>query len=358
MTRLLVLTPAPTSSASTRFRLEQFFPVLRARGIEPILRPFLDEDGFRVLYRPGHLATKARAAASALVGRIGDLVRATRCDAVLLHREAALIGPPLLEWLMALPMRRPIIFDLDDAVWVPYASPTYGSLLSRLLKAPGKTLRTLAMARSVIAGNRFIADFAGRFNPRVSVIPTVVDTDVFRPAERRADEVPVLGWVGTPSAAQYVQAIVPALQSLARKRRFRLRVVGGTIDAPGLEVEHREWRLERELEEFRSLDIGLYPLVEDDWSLGKSGFKAVQYMAAGVPMVASPVGCTNEMIDDGRNGLLARNPAEWESQLERLLDDAALRRRLADEGRKDAVARWSLAVHAPRFADLVTESLA
>jgi glycosyltransferase involved in cell wall biosynthesis len=355
MKRLLVLTPAPTSSASTRFRLEQFFPALRARGIEPVLRPFLDEDGFRVLYRSGHVATKLRAAASALVGRIGDLARATRADGILLHREAALIGPPLLEWLMA--MKRPLIFDLDDAVWVPYRSPTYGALLSRLLKMPGKTLRTLALARTVIAGNRFIAEFASRFNRSVTVIPTVVDTEVFRPADKRND-VPVLGWIGTPSAAQYLQAIVPALQSLARTRRFRVRVVGGAIDAPGVEVEQREWRLENEVGDFRSLDVGLYPLVEDDWSRGKSGFKAVQYMAAGVPMVASPVGVTSEMIDDGRNGLLAHTTSEWEAQLARLLDDAPLRARLAAEGRKDAVESWSLAVHAPRFAELVAESIA
>lgn len=356
MKRLLVLTPAPTSSASTRFRLEQFFPTLRAHGIEPILRPFLDEQGFRVLYRPGNLGIKMRAAARALAGRIGDLLRATRADGVLLHREAALVGPPLVEWILAQPLGRPLVFDLDDAVWVPYSSPTYGSMLSRLLKMPQKTLRTFGLARAVIAGNRFIADFAARFNPSVTVIPTVVDTEVFRPRER-SNPVPVLGWIGTPSAAQYLQAIVPALQALAKKRAFRVRVIGGTIDAPGVDVEHREWRLENEVDDFAGLDVGLYPLVEDDWSRGKSGFKAVQYMAAGVPMVASPVGVTREMIDDGRNGLLARSLDEWQAQLDRLLEDAALRRRLEREGRADAVAHWSLAAHAPRFAGLMAEAL-
>ena len=357
MKRLLVLAPAPTSAASTRFRLEQFFPALRQAGIEPILRPFLDERGFRVLYRRGEKLEKLAAAARALGGRLSDLARSVRADAVLVHREAALVGPPLMEWALARAFHRPLLFDLDDAVWVPYASPTYGALLSRLLKAPEKTLFTLSAASAVIAGNGFIADFARRFNQRVDVVPTVVDTDRFRPAPP-ANPVPVLGWIGTSSSSQYLRAVVPALQRLAQKRKFVVRLIGGSVDMPGVPVETVPWKLDRELADFQSLDVGLYPLVEDAWSLGKSGFKAVQYMACGVPVVASPVGVTTEMIANGRNGYLARSEDEWVHHLDELIGSSTLRRRLAEQGRADAVASWSLRAYAPRFVRVVEQVLA
>jgi glycosyltransferase involved in cell wall biosynthesis len=356
--RLLVLAPAPTSAASTRFRLEQYFPALRAAGIEPLLRPFLDEDGFSLLYRRGHRTGKAAAATRALGRRLRDVVDAAGADAVLIHREALLVGPPIIEWLIGRALRCPILFDLDDAVWVPYASPTYGAMLSRLLKAPAKTYFNLRVARHVIAGNAYIADFARQYNPRVDIVPTVVDTDLYRPAPRPRREVPVVGWIGTHSSAQYLRAIVPALQELARRRRFVLRVIGAELEAPGVPLEIVPWSLAREVADFQELDIGLYPLVEDPWSVGKSGFKAVQYMACGVATVASAVGVTKEMIRDGENGLLVgQDPQEWVTALTRLIDDEGLHRRVVDAGRRDAVARWSVAAHASRLVEIVADAL-
>jgi glycosyltransferase involved in cell wall biosynthesis len=337
--------------ASVRFRVEQFFPALRAAGIEPLFRPFLDDSGFSLLYRSGHTAGKLAAALRAVAGRLADLVSASGAAAVFVHREAALVGPPLVEWLLARGMRRPLIFDLDDPVWVPYDSPTYGRVLSRALKCPEKTLFTLAAAAEVVAGNPHIAGFARQYNPRVSIVPTVVDTDRFTPVERNND-VPVLGWIGSHSTAPYLQSIVPALTRLRQRRRFLLRVVGGHIDAPGLEVDERPWSLEREVADFQSLDIGLYPLLEDQWSVGKSGFKAIQYMACGLPVVASAVGVTRDIIG-ADTGCFASNDDEWLQHLEQLLDDVALRRRLGQAGRQQAVARWSLAVHAPRLLEIV-----
>ena len=280
---------------------------------------------------------KAGAAMRALAGRVADLGRAAGARAVLIHREAALVGPPILEWLLSRLGRRPLIFDLDDAIWVPYASPTYGATLSRLLKAPGKTHFTLAHAARVIAGNPYVADYARRFNLRTDVIPTVVDTDGRKFAVPRAPDnaTPVLGWIGTHSSLQYLRSIVPALQKLAAATPLHpLRVVGARLDAPGLDIENLDWQQARELHDFQSLDIGLYPLVADPWSLGKSGFKAVQYMAcAARPVVASPVGVTVDMIEDGANGFLAPDEAAWIARLEALLDDRVLRRRMGDSGR-------------------------
>jgi glycosyltransferase involved in cell wall biosynthesis len=350
--RLLVLTPTPVTAASTRFRLVQFFPALREAGIVPELRSFLDEAGFSLLYAAGGLGRKATAVLRAIAGRIADLVRSSRADAVLIHREAALLGPPLLEWLIAVGMHKPMVFDLDDAVWVPYVSPTYGRVLSRLLKAPSKAYFTMSAARQVIAGNEHIASEARRHNASVAVIPTVVDTEQFRPAARD-NPIPVIGWIGTHSTAQYLNTVLPALRRVAATRRFVLRVVGAHIDAPDLPVDQRQWSLDREVEDFQSLDIGLYPLVEDSWSVGKSGFKAIQYMACGVPVVASPVGVTRDMVRDGKNGYLATSEDAWVERLTALIDAPSLRESLGRQGRADVEQNWSLAVQAPRFVSLI-----
>jgi glycosyltransferase involved in cell wall biosynthesis len=357
MKRVLILTPAPLEAASTRFRIEQFRPALRDAGIETVVSPFLDEGGWRVIYRKGLRLAKAAAALRALTRRLGDLVRATRADAVLVHREAALVGPPVIEWVLARVLDRPLLFDLDDPVWVAYASPTYGRALSALFKAPWKANFTLGVARQVIAGNPYVAAYARRLNGRVDIVPTVVDTTRFVPA-RRARAVPVVGWIGTHSTVSYLSSVVPALRRVARQRPFLLRVVGGQLDAPGLDVECRPWRLDTEVADFQELDVGLYPIQLDSWSVGKSGFKAIQYMACAVPVVASPIGVTRDIVRDDENGFLAADEDGWVRALSALLDDAELRRRIGDSARADAESNWSLHRYAPRFVELVARSIA
>jgi glycosyltransferase involved in cell wall biosynthesis len=222
---------------------------------------------------------------------------------------------------------------------------------------PGKTNFTLRVARHVIAGNPYISAYASQFNRHIDVIPTVVDTDVFRPACRHQQDPPVIGWIGTHSSLQYLRAIVPALRDLARRRKFVLRVVGATLEASDLNVDNRPWTIEREVDDFQGLDIGLYPLVKDDWSVGKSGFKAIQYLACGVPFVASPFGVTTSIIRNGDNGILASSHQEWVDQLEALLVNRYLRLRLGEVGRADAVAQWSTATHAPRFVRVISSAI-
>lgn len=359
MPRLLALATYPLSAAATRFRIAQFFPALAAAGIEAEVRPFLDERDFAVLYERGHVAHKSAAALRAIAGRIGDVIRAANADVVFVQREAALVGPPVFEWLVTQAIRRPLIFDLDDPIWIPVPSPTYGATLSRLLKFPEKTNFTLRAATHVVAGNPVVAEYAARFNDSVSLVPTVVDTDQFRPRPRPLRDRLHVGWIGTFSTIPYLASIVPALRRVYAARPFRLVVSGGVLpDTRGLDVEHRPWTMAGEPLDFASLDIGLYPLIEDAWSVGKSGFKAVEYMATGVPAIASPVGVVRQMIRDEHNGLYATDEKGWEVQLLRLLDDPALRQRLSETARQDAVASLSLAAHAPRFVRIVERALA
>jgi glycosyltransferase involved in cell wall biosynthesis len=165
----------------------------------------------------------------------------------------------------------------------------------------------------------------------------------------------VVGWVGTHSTYQYLASIFSALQRLARAHRFRLKVVGAgrPITIPGVEVETPAWSLEREIADFQSFDIGLYPIVEDDWSLGKSGFKSVQYMAVGVPFVTTPVGACAEIGEPNVTHLFARTEDEWYAALSQLLSDENLRRRMGAAGRRHAVEHYTVAAQAQKLADVL-----
>jgi glycosyltransferase involved in cell wall biosynthesis len=165
--------------------------------------------------------------------------------------------------------------------------------------------------------------------------------------------------VGSPTTFQYVKALAPVLRDVAATHPFTLRISGAgePVDFPGLQVEQPAWSLADEVTLFNTLDIGVYPLTDDDWARGKCGFKAIQCMACGVPVVAQAVGVNREIIRDGENGFLAATPDEWREKLARLLTDAGLRERFARAGRRTIEERYSLRVVAPRLAAVMTDAL-
>jgi glycosyltransferase involved in cell wall biosynthesis len=356
--KVLALCTYPVEAAATRYRIAQFIAPLKARGIDVTLRPLLDGRTFGSLYQRAEWARTARALAGATLRRCADVLGARRFDVVFVQREALLFGPPLIEWLLTRAAGRTLVLDLDDATYVRYVSQSYGRL-GGALKWFGKTDELIRWATVVICGNRFIAAHVEAQGARAVVIPTVVDTDLFRPLPPApAPDVPIIGWIGTHSTFAYLETLLPVLQALARTHRFRLRVVGAgreRIELPGVEVESLPWALGREVADFQSLDIGLYPLDQSpssppEWLAGKSGFKAIQYMAVGVPFVVTPVGVCAELGEPGVTHLPACTPAEWHAALARLLTDAALRRAMGAAGRQHALAHYALPAQADKLA--------
>jgi glycosyltransferase involved in cell wall biosynthesis len=362
--RVLGLASYPVEAAATRYRLQQFVGPLAERGIEMEVRPFLDSRLFSMLYRRGELPRTALGLARSALRRLTDVAAARRADVLFVQREAMIFGPPVIERLAMRLGGCPMVLDLDDATYVAYTSPTYGRLAGAL-KCFGKTDELIKRARVVTCGNRTIAEYVEARGTRAAIIPTVVDTDLFRPAPRTAQDrrelTPVLGWVGTHSTFPYLESIFPVLERLARAHRFRLKVVGAgrEFEGPaGVEVENLPWSLPREVADFQSFDIGLYPVVPSEWATGKSGFKAIQYMAVGVPFVATPIGASAEVGEEGVTHFGAETADEWAEALGRLLADEQLRRRMGEAGRRHALEHYGVPAQADKLARALREAAA
>jgi glycosyltransferase involved in cell wall biosynthesis len=351
--KVLALASYPIEAAATRYRLAQFVSPLAERGITLEVHPFIDSRMFASLYRREALPLTAINMVGAMGRRFGDVWHARGADVLFVQREAMLFGPPLIEWLAMRMGDCPMVLDLDDATYLPYVSPVYGRLASAL-KWFSKTDDLIRWARVVTCGNRTIANYVESKGKRTAVIPTVVDTERFRPASApRTSDVPVLGWIGTHSTYPYLESIFPVLQRLARTVRFRLKVVGSgrdEVNLPGVEVLNLKWNLAREIEDFQSFDIGLYPVIESEWAAGKSGFKAIQYMAVGIPYVVTPVGSCAEIGEANVTHLCAREPEEWHAALERLLTDAPLRRRMGEAGRDYTLQHYTVPIQSDKLA--------
>ena len=274
--KVLVLTPYLYGTApGPRSSIELWERVLRPAGVTFEYAPFESQRLHDVLHQPGHTATKAIEMLRSYARRLPALREARRFDAVLVYREAALIGPAVLERLVA--RARPIIYQLDDPLYVPYRSPTNGYL--SYLKFFGKVRTLCRISRVVVVNSRHHAEFASRFNPTVRQIPSLVDGDRYRfvPASDHADRPVCVGWSGSASTAQNLRVIGDVLAALSQRPDVRLHFIGsGRVDLPGVRATCQRWSPDTEVEDLRQLDIGLLPLPVDEWTKSKFYLKLVQ----------------------------------------------------------------------------------
>ncbi|HEX8090546.1 MAG TPA: glycosyltransferase family 4 protein [Blastocatellia bacterium] len=358
LTSICALMPyMPDTTPSQRYRVEQWLPYLQSQGISIDLRPFADDGLMRLLHKPGRRMAKAAAGAIRFASRASDVMATSRYDAVLIHRTASIAGPALLERLIPL-FRRPLIYDFDDAIFMLHT--TEANKRFGWLKFPGKTATICRLSAHVIVGNSYLAEYARRYNPRVTVIPSSVDTERYSPPKMpRANDRVVIGWMGSSTSQAHLELFAPVLRALIARRDVELRVVSDREPLlPGLPFTWRPWSAATEVEELAQFDIGIMPMPDDPWARGKCAMKALLYMSMGVATVCSAVGTNREVIAHGENGFLAATSEEWINQLESLIDDRHLRERLAREGRRTIEAHYSMQRCAEQFAQVVRQSIA
>lgn len=355
---LFVAAHRPDRSPSQRYRLEQFQEYWAAHGYTVELAALLDERDDRLFYAPGSLLGKAGVFLRGWWRRWRQVRKAGEADIILIQREAFMTGSTRFERALAR-SGRPVIYDFDDAIWLLDVSEANKRL--SWLKDPSKTARIIALADLVIAGNEYLADYARRFNLRVEVIPTVVDTERYNLPAVHAEGSPItIGWTGSYTSLTHLRHSLPILEALHARYQGRVRfkvISDRELIHPGLPIENLRWSSRTEAEDLSDIDIGIMPLPDDAWSKGKCGFKGLQYMALGKPVVLSAVGVNNTIVQDGVNGFLASDQAEWIAKLALLIEDGDLRRRLGREARRTVEERYSVNAWKHRYLELFDQLL-
>lgn len=354
-------------AASHRVRLQQYQSGLAARGIDLQIHSLLDA-GYVPQERRG-LGISKRALLAAFAQRFSNLLQEPRPDLAIVYAE---LLPLLPAWLEQRLLPIPTILDLDDAFHLKYRSgrlrllqPLFGSKIDRLM----------ARSASITAGNKHLAAYARRFNSRVTLLPSVVDTERYQPlatatgesnspaqsptaADNTAAEPDApftVGWIGSPSTAPYLRVLVEPLQRLARERPLRLLVVGGSAPViAGVQVIEQPWSLADEVQQIQRFDVGVMPLPDTAWTRGKCAYKLIQCLACGVPVVASPVGANLDVVTPAC-GVLAGSASEWLSAFRELAAKPLLRAQLGTAGRRWVEARYSLRSALPILEGVIRE---
>ncbi|MDU0371643.1 glycosyltransferase family 4 protein [Hymenobacter endophyticus] len=351
---ILFLVPYPLGKApSQRFRFEQYIKLLTTEGHTYQLEPFVSEDTWAILYKSGHTLRKALGIVGGFLRRFLLLSAVSRADYVFIHREASPIGPPIFEWIIAKLFRKRIIYDFDDAIWIPNTSAANSIVAG--VKWHHKVGSICRWAYKVSCGNTYLRDYARQFNANAVVNPTTIDTEHLHNQVRDQQQFGplVIGWTGTHSTLKYLEQVVPVLARLEREFEFEFRVISNKPpQLPLRSLVFQPWRKETEIADLLGFHIGLMPLEDDLWAKGKCAFKALQYMALGEPALVSPVGMNIDVVTDGLNGFVCATPQEWEAALRKLLQNAALRTELGEQARQTIVNRYSVVANRPTFLGL------
>jgi len=348
--RVLILSRYHRAGASSRIRIYQYLKFLEERGFRITVSPFFWESYQQDLYdgrRPA-LTSLFRA----YWRRLEILRSAKEYDLVWIEYEVLPWLPAFCErWLDAQGV--PFLVDYDDAIFHRYDQSSHFWIRYLL---GGKVDFIMRKAKVVTVGNNYLRNRATNAGATcVEVLPSAVDLKYYRPrtTEPSTGKL-VIGWIGSPSTAHYLNLVRDALAEICRLRPVKLIFVGtGPFDFAGLPVETCSWSETTELKLLQSFDIGIMPLPDEPWERGKSGFKLIQYMACALPVVATPVGVNQELVQPDVNGFRAETLDEWVTALLRLIDDAELRRIFGQAGRKLVEERYCTEKIAPNLAELL-----
>ena len=324
MKKLLFICPYPIKvAAGQRLKFEPHFAALQAAGYEITVHSFMSMKLWNMVSTKGRTFQKIFWTLMGLLRRIYLVFSIRKYDCVYIFMNVFPFGPPLLERIYVR-LAKKVIFDIEDDL----LTQELGSInwLASILKSKKKSEYLIANADHIICSSPDLASKCLSISKKNNAvfIPPSLETDRFksRPIPSIANHEPVIGWTGTFSSREFLDQIMPSLEMLYKKRKFKLMVIGNfKMENKNLDLEVLQWSAEQEIDQLHRFDIGIYPLPQNDWVSGKSGLKALQYMAIGIPAVCTAVGNVLNFIEHDKDGILIYNMLDWTETLVDLIDD-------------------------------------
>lgn len=345
--KVLVLTRYSRLGASSRYRMFQYLPLLQKEDMQFEIHCLLGDNYINALY--GKASFPLVEIIRSYSKRFWMLLNKGKYDLIWLQQEALPWLPSFAEMLL-LRGKTPVVVDYDDAFFHRYDQHK-NHLIRFLLRK--KIDRIMEISSTVVVCNDYLALRAKDSNAkRVELLPTVIDLKLYKTKTQNDKKTFTIGWVGSPHTARYLDAVKPALYELMKDENVKVVILGsGKYDLPG--AQFIDWQEETEIENIRTFDVGIMPLDNTSWERGKCGFKLIQYMACGIPVIASPVEINKIIVNHSVNGFLAETEEGWSEYFKLLQKNTQLRLEMGLQGRKTVEANYTLEVAAPKLINIL-----
>lgn len=345
--KVLVLTRYSRLGASSRYRMFQYLPLLQKLDWQLEVHSLLNDDYINALY--GKTKFPLGDLIKSYCKRIALLLKKEKYDLIWLQQEAFPWIPSFVETFL-LNGKTPIVVDYDDAFFHRYDQHK-NPLIRFFLKK--KIDRVMNISSVVIVCNDYLAQRAKQNNAkRVELLPTVIDLNLYKVKAENDKQTFTIGWVGSPHTARYLDSIKPALVELMKDDSVKVKILGSSkYDLPGAQLI--DWEEGTEIENIRTFDVGIMPLDNTSWERGKCGFKLIQYMACGIPVIASPIEINKKIVNHRVNGFLAETLDGWKEYFKLLKDNVQLREEIGLQGRKTVEENFTLEVNTPKLINIL-----
>jgi len=353
--KILVICAYPQSVApSQRLKYEQYFDHFKKNQIEVTVSPFMTIKFWNIVYKPGNLFLKLFWTFWGYFRRTLDLFRISFYDGVYISLWATPFGPPIFESLICM-LNRNVIYDIDDMIFLGHASKANKFIAP--LKGPYKMIYLMKKAKHVIVCTPKLEVFVRKYNQNVTDISSTINTEVYKPNNSYTNERPLtLGWSGSHSTSKYFHLLEDVLYTLSKEFDFNVLVIGdASFKFKKLDVEAIPWCETSEVSDLQRIDIGLYPLLDEEWVYGKSGLKALQYMALGIPTIATAIGANYRVIENGHSGYLVKSDQEWIEKLRFLIKNPLERKRIGIKARERVENIYSVKANQGIYLQVLSE---
>jgi glycosyltransferase involved in cell wall biosynthesis len=352
--KVLFVCPYPLNVApSQRLKFEQYYPYFEEAGFGVEVSSFINKAFWKIIYKRGNFFSKVFYTILGYARRIVDLSKLPQYDIVYIHLWVTPFGAPVFEWLFK-KWAKKIVYDIDDLVYLGNIKSQANPVIT-WIKGRNKPLFLMKHADHVITCTPYLDEFVRKYNPNTTDISSTVDTFLYHPKMNYSEKDEfIIGWSGSHSTSKYLHLLDEVFRQLSKAYSYKLLVMGDPkFTMEGVKVEAMAWKEKYEIEVISRFDIGVYPLPDEEWVMGKSGLKAIQYMALGIPTVATAIGANFRVIDDGISGFLVKTEKEWIEILSRLIKDAGLRMSVGKAARQKVEACFSLNANAHKYLNIL-----